>query len=66
MADDEIMAEVRAIRDAYAKRFNYDVRAIFDDAKEHEKRTTRKVVSLEPKRLKTAESSSGGEQSGAL
>lgn len=65
MVEDEIMAEVRAIRDAYAKEFNYDVRAIYEDAKEREKTTPHKLVSLEPKRLKPSESSSGG-QSGVL
>ena len=51
MPIDEIVEEVRAIRDAYAKKFGYDVRAIFDDLKEEEIRSGRKVVSLPPKRL---------------
>lgn len=42
---DPIVDEVRRVRDAYAARFNYDLRAIFRDLKEQEKRSGRKVVS---------------------
>lgn len=42
---DPIVDEVRRVRDAYAARFNYDLRAIFRDLKEKEKRSGRKVVS---------------------
>ncbi len=42
---DPIVEEVRRIRDAYAARFNYDLRAIYRDLKEQEKRCGRKVVS---------------------
>ena len=42
---DPIVAEVRHARDAYAARFNYDLRAIFRDLKEREKRSGRKLVS---------------------
>lgn len=42
---DPIVDEVRRARDAYAARFNYDLRAIFRDLKEKEKRSGRKVVS---------------------
>lgn len=42
---DPIVDEVRRARDAYAARFNYDLRAIFCDLKEKEKRSGRKVVS---------------------
>jgi hypothetical protein len=31
--DDPIVAEVRTARDAFAKRFNYDIAAIFDHLK---------------------------------
>ncbi len=48
---DEIIREVRAIREAYAARFNYDVGAIFRDAKERERQSDRPVVALEPKRI---------------
>jgi hypothetical protein len=42
---DPIVDEVRRARDAYAARFNYDLRAIFRDLKEREKRSGRKFVS---------------------
>jgi hypothetical protein len=42
---DRIVDEVRRTRDAYAARFNYDLRAIYCDLKEQEKRSGRKVVS---------------------
>jgi hypothetical protein len=51
---DEIIKEVRAIREAYAERFGFDVQALFRDAKERQQRGGRKTVSLEPKRLKPA------------
>ena len=49
MPEDEIMREVRAIRDAYAKRFNYDIDALFRDTRERQARSKRKVASLQPK-----------------
>ena len=42
---DPIVDEIRRVRDAYAARFNYDLRAIFRDLKEQEKRGGRKIVS---------------------
>ncbi|MCI0642051.1 MAG: hypothetical protein L0Y72_09715 [Gemmataceae bacterium] len=42
---DPIVDEVRRARDEYAARFNYDLRAIFHDLKEQEKRSGRKLVS---------------------
>ena len=42
---DPIVDEVRRARDAYAARFNYDLRAIYRDLKEREKRSGRKIVS---------------------
>lgn len=36
---DPIVEEVRRVRDAYAARFNYDLRAIYRDLKEQEKRS---------------------------
>ena len=56
---DPIVDEVRRTRDAYAARFNYDLRAIYRDLKEQEKRSGRKVVSY-------AESSTGAEPYNAL
>jgi hypothetical protein len=51
MWHDPIVEEVRAIRDAYAKQFNYDLEAIYRDLKEQEARSGRVVVSLPPKRV---------------
>jgi hypothetical protein len=51
---DPIVDEVRRVREAYAARFNYDLRAIYRDLKEQEKRSGREVVSC-------GEESSGSE-----
>jgi len=56
---DSIVDEVRRARDAYAARFNYDLRAIYRDLKEQEKRSGRNVVSY-------AESPTGVEPNKAL
>ncbi len=48
-ADDEIIREVRAIREAYAEEFGFNIRALFEDAKRREGEGGRKVVSLGPK-----------------
>jgi hypothetical protein len=54
MSRDPIVDEVRAIRDAYAKQFGYDVRAMCRDLKDQERTAGRKTVSLPPKRLRDA------------
>ena len=36
MLNDEIVEEVRAIREAHAARFGYDLRAIYEDLKKSE------------------------------
>ncbi|MEY4144949.1 MAG: hypothetical protein RLZZ335_801 [Bacteroidota bacterium] len=36
MMNDEIVDEVRAIREAHAARFNYDLHAIYEDLKKSE------------------------------
>jgi hypothetical protein len=47
MADsDPIVDEIRRFREAHAARFNYDLRAIFNDIKEQEKRSGLKFVSF--------------------
>jgi hypothetical protein len=51
MERDPIVAEVRAIREAYAKEFNYDLEAICRDLREQEKKSNRKKLSLHPKRV---------------
>ena len=50
MQPDPIVEEVRRVRHAYAKRFNYDLDAICRDLQEKQKRGKGKVVSLPPKR----------------
>ena len=51
MPQDEIIQEVRANREAYARELNFDIRALYRDAKENELQENRKVVSLEPRRV---------------
>ena len=36
MMNDEIVDEIRAIREAHAAKFNYDLRAIYEDLKKSE------------------------------
>lgn len=55
MEADEIMQEVRAIREAYGERFNFDMRALYLDAKAREGRDGRRVVMLEPRPIETDE-----------
>jgi hypothetical protein len=50
MLEDEIIQEVRANREAYAERFNFDISAIYRAAKENEGKDGRKVVFLPPRR----------------
>jgi len=55
MWKDEIVEEVRKVRDEYAAKFNYDIDAIYKDIKKQEKQTARKVVSLPPKKAELPE-----------
>ena len=50
-AEDEIMQEVRAIREAYAARFGYDVRALMAHVRERAKQSEREVVKRAPRRV---------------
>ncbi len=49
MYQDPIVAEVRAIREAYAQEFNFDLQAIFRDMQEQEKKSGGKFVSFPPR-----------------
>jgi len=49
MGTDTIVAEVRLARDTLAKRFNYDLRAMLQDAKSRQATGGRLVVSFPPK-----------------
>ena len=53
MASDEIVEEVRRIRDAYARSFDYDLDAIFEDLQEKERRSGREYVSHPPRKAST-------------
>jgi hypothetical protein len=53
---DPIVAEVRKAREAYAKKFNYDVKAMCSDLKKRQAQNTKKVISLPPKRIKPLDS----------
>ncbi len=54
MWQDPIVEEIRKIRQEQAARFNYDVRAIVEDARKRQQAGNRKVVSLPPRRLPLA------------
>ena len=48
---DEVIEGVRVVREAYAARFNYDIDALFRHACEQVKKSKRKTVKLEPRRI---------------
>jgi hypothetical protein len=48
---DPIVEEVRAIRDSYAKKFNYNLDVIYHDLKKLETKSCRAFVLLPPKRV---------------
>ena len=50
MYKDEIVEEIHKYREEYAKSFNYDLRAIFDDLRKKQIAHGRKVVRLPIKR----------------
>lgn len=60
---DDILFEVRQIREAYAKQFGYDLRAIHRDLKAQEQVSGRQVVSLPPRQPKTVIENGAGAQS---
>ena len=51
MKDDPIVSEVRKVREAHAARFDYDLRAIYEDLKEQERLSGRAYIRLQAKRL---------------
>jgi hypothetical protein len=51
MSYDTLVDEVRAIREAYAARFDYDLHAICCDLREQARKSGRKLVTLPPKRF---------------
>jgi len=46
MWKDTIIGELHQFREEHAKKFNYDLKAIFDDLKAQEKNSTREIISL--------------------
>ncbi len=50
MIEDPIVAEIHQIREEYARRFNYDLDAMFRDIKDKQLRSGRVYVSFPPKR----------------
>ena len=55
MNGDDIIQEVRMIREQLAASHGYNVRALFAEAKKRQKESGRKVVKLAPRRLKIAD-----------
>lgn len=55
MCQDPIVEEVRALREAYAEEFDYDLWAIHRDLKAQEAASGRKVVSFPPRRRRPVE-----------
>ena len=47
-SQDEIVDEVRAVREAYAARFNYDIRKIYEDVKAREQASDYPIAGLQP------------------
>jgi hypothetical protein len=48
---DPIVEEIRSFRDAHSKKFNYDLDAICEDLKTHQKNAGFPLVKLKPKQL---------------
>lgn len=49
---DSLLQEIRQIREAYAREFGYDLRAMHCDLKRQEQASGRRIVSLPPRRPK--------------
>ena len=49
MLDDPILTEIREFRISYAAKFNYDLKAIYEDIKRQESQSKRVFVSYSPK-----------------
>ncbi|MGH9523128.1 MAG: hypothetical protein ACRD3E_11420 [Terriglobales bacterium] len=52
MEKDEIVAEVRRIRDAYAAQFDYDMGRMFEDLKDKESKESAPRATLQPAKLR--------------
>ena len=56
MATDNVITDVRQAREALALRFNYDLRAMIQDARERQAASGRKVVTFPPRPVRTTSS----------
>lgn len=54
MKHDPILEEIRRTKARLAARFDYDLAAMFADARERERKSGHKVVRLKPRRVKPA------------
>ncbi|GAX62670.1 hypothetical protein SCALIN_C38_0033 [Candidatus Scalindua japonica] len=52
MIKDCIVESIRDIREAHAKKFDFDLDKIYKDIKESEKTNPNKIIALKPKLLK--------------
>ncbi len=59
MWKDPVVEEVRAVRDEYAKRFEYDIEAICRNLREQERMSGREAIALPPKRIVPGKSDPG-------
>ncbi len=48
--DDPIIEEIRAIREAHAARFNYDLKAIFEDLYKKQEESGYEILRIAPRR----------------
>lgn len=55
MYKDPILEEIHKYREEYAKSFNYDLKAIFEDLRKKQMKSGRKVVKLPIKRWANTE-----------
>jgi hypothetical protein len=60
---DDLVREVRKVREAYAKQFGYDLEAIHRDLKALEQAGGRRVVSLPPRQTKAVIANGAGARS---
>ncbi len=51
MRPDRIIEEIRQTREAYARQFGFNLKAMYDDLKEREQKSGRTVVTFPPKRV---------------
>jgi len=64
MIRDPIVDEVRKAREEYAKRFGFDLDAMFNDLERRQRESGRKTVSFPPRRRVTAQAASDGAKTG--